>query len=56
MERYLRVGEAARRLCVSPQTVRKWFDAGRLEGIRTPSNRRMICELAVDKILLGVKG
>ncbi len=37
-----RVSEAAGLLGVSPDTVRRWIDAGRLEATRTSSGRRRI--------------
>lgn len=36
------VGEAAGVLGVSPDTVRRWIDAGRLPASRTPSGRRRV--------------
>jgi molybdopterin-binding protein len=37
-----RIGEAAQLLGVSPDTVRRWTDAGRLESERKPGGRRLI--------------
>jgi molybdopterin-binding protein len=36
------VGEVARILDVSPDTVRRWIDSGYLQAARTPSGRRRI--------------
>jgi molybdopterin-binding protein len=41
MNRY-GVGEAASMLGVSPDTVRRWVDTGRLKATRTPGGRRQI--------------
>jgi len=38
-DRLLPVSVVARRLCVSPQTVRNWIRAGRIPSERTPTGR-----------------
>ena len=40
-EGYLRIGDAARRLGVSVDTLRVWTDAGRISTRRTPGGQRM---------------
>jgi molybdopterin-binding protein len=36
------IGEAATLLGVSPDTMRRWVDAGRVGGVRTKGSRRLI--------------
>ncbi|MFG2618572.1 molybdopterin-binding protein [Streptomyces sp. NPDC048507] len=36
------IGQAAGLLCVSPETVRRWADAGRLRAVRTPDGARVV--------------
>ena len=52
--RLLPLGEACRRLRVCPDTVRAWFDAGRLRGMRSASGRRLILEEDVEARLRDV--
>ena len=40
----LTVSEAARRLYVSLQTVRDWYHAGRLPGVRIGNNIKLFAE------------
>jgi molybdopterin-binding protein len=44
-----RVSEAAALLGVSPDTVRRWIDSGRLEATKTSSGRRMIDGVALAR-------
>ena len=53
MKDYLRVSEAARRLGVRPETVRWWFDTGKLRGMRLPSRERRIERAHVEAIRNG---
>ena len=48
MARFLSVGEAARRLCLSADTVRSWFDRGKLKGARSACGRRLVSEDSVE--------
>jgi molybdopterin-binding protein len=48
MNRY-GVGEAASVLGVSPDTVRRWVDMGRLKATRTPGGRRQIDGVALAR-------
>jgi len=51
MQEFLRISEAARLLCVRAETVRVWFDQGKLRGIRLPGNgERRIAREAVEAI------
>ncbi|MCX5196418.1 helix-turn-helix transcriptional regulator [Streptomyces sp. NBC_00249] len=36
------IGQAANLLCVSPETVRRWADAGRLPALRAPDGTRSV--------------
>ncbi|MFB0632802.1 molybdopterin-binding protein [Streptomyces sp. AB3(2024)] len=36
------IGQAAGLLCVSPETVRRWADAGRLPALRNPDGTRVV--------------
>lgn len=40
--RYLTVGAAARHYGVTPVTIRRWMDAGRLVGLRTLGGHRRV--------------
>jgi excisionase family DNA binding protein len=50
------IGEAARMLGVTPQTISRWCSAGQLEYIRTLGGHRRISLNAVRKILGGDPG
>ena len=46
---FLRIGQAAQRLGVSPDTVRRWIDMGRLEAVFLPgSGERRVSDTAVE--------
>ena len=51
MQEFLRVSEAARLLGVRAETIRVWFDQGKIRGIRLPGNgeRRIACD-AIEAI------
>lgn len=56
-ESMLRVPEAAKRLGLSQQTVRRLFDAGELEGRTNPwSGYRFITPESVDALYLRMQG
>jgi excisionase family DNA binding protein len=42
------VAEAARRLCVSGQTVRDWFHAGRIKGVRIGHQIRLFSDAVLS--------
>ena len=42
--------EAAKRLCMSSQTVRDWFHTGRIKGIRIGHNIKLFAD-SVDALL-----
>jgi excisionase family DNA binding protein len=50
---YVSVSEAAKRLCVCPDTIRKWVDAGKLKAYVTPTRHRKILAEDIDRILKG---
>jgi excisionase family DNA binding protein len=51
MSEFLRISEAARRLGVRAETIRVWFDQGKLRGMRLPGNgERRIARDAVEAI------
>jgi hypothetical protein len=49
LEDYVGIGEASRRLGISEQRVRDLMDAGRLQGVRDPSNRRWILRADLER-------
>ena len=54
---FIRVSEAARRLGVRAETVRVWFDQGKICGIRLPGNgERRISREDVNRILAADRG
>lgn len=44
------VGEAARQLGVSIDTLRRWERAGKITGVRTPTNHRRFPQSEIDRI------
>jgi diguanylate cyclase (GGDEF)-like protein/excisionase family DNA binding protein len=50
---WLTVGQAARRLGVSAQTVRKWTDAGTLSTVRTQGGHRRYSRALVEHLVAG---
>lgn len=47
----LRIGEAAERLGISPETLRRWIDDGRLAAERTPGGQRTVAADAVAGLI-----
>ena len=48
---WLTIGETARRLGVSVDTIRRWESAGKIAGIRTPGGQRRFPAAEVARIL-----
>ena len=46
----MRVGEFARRLGVSTQTVKRWLNRGEVEYVRLPGGERRIPEAELDRL------
>ena len=56
MGMYLRLGQAATRLGVSPDTVRRWIDKNRLRAIRLPTTgERRVLESELERLLRSMK-
>ncbi|MGZ6695640.1 MAG: excisionase family DNA-binding protein [Solirubrobacteraceae bacterium] len=51
----LTASQAARRLGVSISTIRRWSDAGHLEGYRTPGGQRRFSEQQLDAFLESLR-
>lgn len=49
----LTIGEAARRLGVSVDTVRRWESEGKIAGTRTPGNQRRFASTEVERLKAG---
>lgn len=47
------VGEAAERLGVHPETLRRWEAAGRITSTRTPGNQRRYLVTDVEELATG---
>jgi molybdopterin-binding protein len=47
---YYSVGEAAKMLGISVDTLRRWDRAGRITTERDPSNRRIVAALEIDRL------
>ena len=51
MDELLTTGEAARRLGIDPQTIRKWTNDGRLRCVRTLGGHRRFWTSDINRIL-----
>ena len=49
--KYVSIGDAAKRLCVHIDTVRKWVDTGKLKAYVTPTKHRKILVEDIDRIM-----
>jgi molybdopterin-binding protein len=49
-EPHLRIGEAAARLGVSPDTLRRWAERGRLEVTLTPGGQRTVSQADISRL------
>jgi excisionase family DNA binding protein len=50
-KKWLPIGEAARYLGVSVDTLRRWEKAGRLKPFRSPTNRRFYTKKLLNQVL-----
>jgi excisionase family DNA binding protein len=51
--RWLTIGEAAKRLGVSRDTLRRWEKAGKIKPTRSPTNRRYYTKETLDQLMGG---
>ena len=51
LSRFFRVGEAAERLGVSPQTLKQWIYKGTLRTVQTAGGHHRIAPVEVDRLL-----
>ena len=51
----LTASQAAARLGVSLSTIRRWSDAGHLQGYRTPGGQRRFSEAQLDAFLASLR-
>ena len=52
-QKYVAIGEAAKRLCVRVDTVRRWVDTGKLKAYVTPTKHRKILIADIERLLNG---
>ena len=50
--RPLRVAEAAARIGIHPDTLRRWADAGRIPSVRYPTGERRFDPLIIDEFVI----
>lgn len=55
-EGYLRIGEAARRVGVSVETLRRWDREGKLEARRLPSGQRVYAPSDLAEVISNSGG
>ena len=53
-EKYYRIGEAAKLLCVTPQTVRKYAQQGKIKYTKTPGGQTIYLKASIDEYLKGI--
>lgn len=53
--RFLGIRDAAQRLALNPETLRRWGKAGTITTYRTPSGHRRFLEADIDAILQKVR-
>jgi len=47
---YTSVSKAAKMMGVHPDSIRRWFDEGKLKGYLTPSNQRKISVESIKRV------
>lgn len=52
-EKYLPIGDVAKLLGVSVETVRRWDRAGQIKSTRTPGGQRRFASSEVDRLRSG---
>ena len=52
---WMSIGEAAKYIGVSRDTLRRWEKRGRVEAIRSPTNRRYYTKKQLDRLMSGEK-
>lgn len=50
--RPLRVAEAAARIGIHPDTLRRWADSGRIASVRYPTGERRFDPLIIDEFVI----
>lgn len=50
-KKYYRIGEAAKLLCVTPQTVRKYAQQGKIKYTKTPGGQTIYLKASIDEYL-----
>ncbi|WP_053961128.1 IS607 family transposase [Sulfobacillus thermosulfidooxidans] len=50
-EKFLSIGKVAQKLGVSTQTIRRWQQSGKIQEVRSPTNRRLYSVQEVQRIL-----
>lgn len=53
---WLSIGQAAKYLGVSRDSLRRWEKRGKLKAVRSPTNRRYYTKKQLDEIMSGGKG
>lgn len=50
------IGQAAKYLGISRDTLRRWEKAGKITPVRSPTNRRYYTKKQLDELMMGKKG
>jgi len=53
--RWLSIGQAAKYLGLSRDTLRRWEKRGKVKAIRSPTNRRYYTQKLLDEVISGKK-
>lgn len=48
---WMSIGQAAKYLCVSRDTLRRWEKKGKIKSIRSPTNRRYYTKAILDAVM-----
>jgi len=52
---WMSIGEAAKHIGVSRDTLRRWEKKGKLKAVRSPTNRRYYTKKQLDELMSGKK-